>query len=493
MAKSRRRRPGSPSAIIETKVSTRTAWWWLPSLSALLVFGAGIRIWAAQDAFWLDEIWSLREYALPAESPVDILARMPDSNNHHLVTLWMYFCGLQANWSVYRIPSLIAGVGTIGLASLICRRWGDWSAMAAALLCAGSFVLVTYASEARGYALTGFFALAAFWVLSRYLDSGGWAWGIGFGILVALGFLSHLTMIFFYAGAVAWSLVAIVKRSPSWRLAAVDLWRCHAVAVACLATFYLVSLRHYRVEGAPPYVLSEVVGQTFAVALGVASKQSVVLVAASAVAITAATLALVCLWRQRNDVWVFFAVTVFVAPGLLLLTRPSSLFERFFYVCILFYLLLLSYLFGRLVQWGRAGQLVAIGCLALVMCGNGWLDYRLLAVGRGHYPAAMQYLAAHSSSPEIHVQSDDDFRNPMILAYYGHVLLPERKLAYHAGKPTAANPAEWTILHSFVPDFRPPAEVTDGAGTKFEFKGLYPYWGLSGFHWALYRRAGLVP
>jgi hypothetical protein len=185
------------------------------AVACIVVAGTVARIVAARNEFWLDEIFSLKVFAANAKSPFDIFTLHWD-NNHYLVTLWMYVVGDRANWFIYRLPSIVAGVGTILLAAVIARRWGNFATFTAAVLTGSSCFLITYGSEARGYALAGFFALAAFLALDRYLTVRGPAAGIAFSVATILGFLSHLTFLQFYLGAVAWSVVSCYKNSSTW-------------------------------------------------------------------------------------------------------------------------------------------------------------------------------------------------------------------------------------------------------------------------------------
>ena len=184
-------------------------------LAAVLIAAAVVRFVAARDEFWLDEIWSLLAFARTIKSPLDVFTLHHD-NNHYLITLWMYFVGpQQRNWLIYRIPSLVAGIGTVALAAQVGRRWGTFATLAASIVTGASYVLIVYASEARGYALAGFFALVAFLALDRFLATRSSAANLLFVVACVLGFLSHLTFIEFYFGAALWSFAACRKSAPS--------------------------------------------------------------------------------------------------------------------------------------------------------------------------------------------------------------------------------------------------------------------------------------
>ena len=48
--------------------------------------------------------------------PWEILTRCHSDNNHPLNSLCLYVLGEQRHWFAYRVPSLLAGVGTVALA-----------------------------------------------------------------------------------------------------------------------------------------------------------------------------------------------------------------------------------------------------------------------------------------------------------------------------------------------------------------------------------------
>src|SRR5437762_2787603 len=87
----------------------------------ILALATIIRTRAALNDLWLDEIWSLRLVG-QISSPLDVFTKIHFDNNHYLNSLWLHLCGFRGNWPGYRIPSLLAGVGTVILAGLIGRR-----------------------------------------------------------------------------------------------------------------------------------------------------------------------------------------------------------------------------------------------------------------------------------------------------------------------------------------------------------------------------------
>ena len=64
----------------------------------------------------------------------------------------LYLFGPSAHSITYRIPAVLAGVGTVVMAGWISSRRGRLEALSAMLLVAASYPLIHYSSEARGYA-----------------------------------------------------------------------------------------------------------------------------------------------------------------------------------------------------------------------------------------------------------------------------------------------------------------------------------------------------
>src|SRR5256886_11799922 len=81
--------------------------------------GAGVRVFAAQNDLWFDEVWTLELLRERVHSFGDVFINIKHSNNHHLCSLWMWLVGQNASALVYRLPSVLASIGTVALAGLI--------------------------------------------------------------------------------------------------------------------------------------------------------------------------------------------------------------------------------------------------------------------------------------------------------------------------------------------------------------------------------------
>ena len=141
-------------------------WWWA-FVAAITAAGLAIRILAAaQGGLWTDEAWSMLN-AQRAGNTVGVFLRINHDNNHHLNSLWLQAIGIHAPPLLARTPAIIAGTLTIPAAALLFGRRTAAGAIAAAALFAISPIMVTYGSEARGYAPMMLAVLLMIWLVTN--------------------------------------------------------------------------------------------------------------------------------------------------------------------------------------------------------------------------------------------------------------------------------------------------------------------------------------
>lgn len=126
----------------------------------MLLLGLTLRVGGSTGELWLDEIWSLA-LAAQLKSASQIFTIHHD-NNHYLISLWMLFCGVRKAWWLYRVPSILAGMGAALAAIRIGWRQSRETAFVAGLLISLSYLAVFYSSEARGYAIACCMALVGY-------------------------------------------------------------------------------------------------------------------------------------------------------------------------------------------------------------------------------------------------------------------------------------------------------------------------------------------
>ena len=123
---------------------------------ASFAVGAVVRVFAAQNDLWFDEVWTLELLRERVHSLGDVFINCKHSNNHHLVSLWMWLVGRNASALMYRVPSVLASIGTVALAGFIGIRRSCLEGCIAVTLTSWSYLLVHFGTEARGYSLAIF-------------------------------------------------------------------------------------------------------------------------------------------------------------------------------------------------------------------------------------------------------------------------------------------------------------------------------------------------
>ena len=186
----------------------RRCWWIVAGIAAI---GLALRVAAAQGGLWLDEAWSA-VMADQAGTPLAVILNINHDNNHHLNTLWLQFVGIDAPPPLQRALSIATGTASIFVAALIGARRGVAAAIVAALLFALSPILVTYGSEARGYAPMLLALLTAIALVDRWLaDPAAPPPATALAIALLLGLLGNLTMLFGLAALIAWAAVELYR------------------------------------------------------------------------------------------------------------------------------------------------------------------------------------------------------------------------------------------------------------------------------------------
>lgn len=180
---------------------------------AATLVALAVRIAAARGGLWLDEAWSA-VFAREAGTAIGAL-RIGHDNNHILNTWWLQLVGWGASPIAMRGLSIACGSAVVPVAALIARRAGPRAAALAAWLFALSPVLVTYGSEARGYAPMLLALLTAILLVGRSLDAPDAPRpAIGIALSLFVGTLAQLTMLFALPALVSWALWASRRDRP---------------------------------------------------------------------------------------------------------------------------------------------------------------------------------------------------------------------------------------------------------------------------------------
>jgi hypothetical protein len=465
---------------------------------AVTIAGAG-RLLALRGDLWLDEIWSLRLVA-SLGAAAEIWTRLHHDNNHPLNSLWLY--ALQpttAEWR-YRLLAWAMGTAAVALAGLAARRQvralrpaisaaeADAAGILAALLVGGSYLMVHYASEARGYAPAVGFGLLALYVLLHGGSGHETGWASVYWLACTLALLSHLTAIAVLAGGLAYGAVRAWEGTGPWRDRALRLAVWHGPPWLLFAAHYLGFVRHMQIGGGPRHALVPVLGETAAYASGIPIALGPPVALPLLLAVVGFALAL--LWRRGGRAPVaFYTLAVLAAPALGLAAGNSTLrFPRYFVVNVAFALVLVAHALGWAWTRGAAWRAIAAAAAVLFVAGNAFPTARLVRDGRGQYRAVLRHIANASSGPEITVSSDHDFRNAMMIEHYRAAVGLEHTLRYVPVRHVPSRGVDWILLHRLDGEAPPGDVVADPRHNRYRLEAVAPHAALSGWHWFLYRR-----
>lgn len=454
-------------------------------LASAFLIVAGLRIPGLFTDFWWDEIWSW-SIAGQLHSAIGVLLAEPAhiDNNHPLNTLWLYLLGQNQPIWLYRLPALIAGIASVGLAARIMLRRGVTEAVIATVLLGCSYLLIFYSSEARGYSFAVFFSLLSFDYLQRALkpEGGGRVAEIMFGLSCTLGLLSHLTFLNIYAGALVWSMVCVRRLEPTTWLRIRRLMRLHAIPLIAAALLFHFFVRGMVIGGALPTSPGAVLLQTLSLAAGGPETGRVALLTA----IIAGLLffaGLVYLAMERSSSWIFFLTSVVIAPvlastrDLCFTLRPQPLMLRYFLVCIAMALFSVVPLLAYLWRRGLAYRVVVALFLALYVGGNLFNVGQFLKSGRGGYGEGLAEIAAQVPGSTFAIASDSLPHTDLLVQFYAPRVAPRRHIR------VTSTTQSWLILNRLEQIAPATAEFND---QPYHLKYIHAANGLSGWTWEIY-------
>ncbi len=455
---------------------------WLISI-AFCALALALRGQIANDAFWLDEIWSYYLSRL-MESPWDALSELRHDNNHPLNTLLMYWMGEQANWSVYRLPALLSGVATVALMAPAARLLDakPWLAM---LLGAISLPLIQYSAEARGYSTAALLGLATWYVWYAHLAiriSRGWL--LAFWASCILGVLSHLTFIFVLAAlgiAFVWES-ALGRQAWLVRLREAGIVFTVPLAFSAWMYFYFYGRMSAGGEARSWKLLSSLL-ELSRVTVG-APEMPIMSVAAAILLIGSLGIGLVSLPAVHRR---FFSLVIVLVPGLLLtIYQPDYFYPRYLLVCLPFAYLVLARTLTRALDSGGNLRLLAGALILAIVSGSGVQYIELARWGKGDFPQAVADLYAAADSETFTVGSDFDFRNQTLLDFYSRYRKDAKRLTYIDKSYDSPAPTDFFIVHNLQPGHAPQRVLTLKSG-RYRLLQQYPFAGLSGWNWYLYQ------
>jgi hypothetical protein len=460
------------------------------ALSAVLLLGLTLRVAGSTGELWMDEIWSLA-IATHLKSASQIFT-IHHENNHYLISLWMLVCGMRKAWWVYRVPSILAGMGATLAAIRIGWRQSRATAFVAGLLISLSYLAVFYSSEARGYAIACCMALVGYDCMETYLRDRSWRNSVGYGLAVIVGTLGSLTYVTVAAALGVWSMVVMLWQERT-RRSAVQFVVLHAAPVALMVALWLVDVRKLISAPAPQLgiwaVLCETISYTFGLAGSLRLGGALVVIVFCFVAWQIVARA------QRSDLrWTFFLTGLIIAPLVLIAwTGRQVLFPRYFLVDVYLLYLLAALAIGRLWDaYANHMRWLIGGALAMWTLGNLLLSVQLCEMGRGHYKDALEFISRNTRGEAARIGSTEDFRTGVLVWYYARYLPAAQRPEVVDVDSLAQIRPEWLLSTISPYEMRElPLRMTMATGLQYVFVKQFPSVRLSGFTAGVYRRADL--
>lgn len=484
--------PAAGAGVDSPDTVSRAAWLWP---LAVFVLALGLRAAAARGDFWLDEIWSWMAVRDRVHSIGDVFFNIRHEANYIINSLWIHALGLEVDWRWYRLPAVLAGSLSVLLARRLLAPAGRAAQEIVTLLYVPSFLLINYASEARGYGVLMLCALANLWAIEAYerarlAGRRRAAWRVALGVWMAamLGTLAHASYGATLVALAMWYAAHVLRKTRDGRASLGHFAVLFALPFGFATWLWLVNFLHVTVGGGPLMSAWQAAAALASLALGGPLEGAVVWPLAVA-ALAALALETALLWRAADDrALLWLAMLLVPAVPLAAGVHSQLIYPRFFLGAALFGLLALANLAARGWRRGGVARLLVCGALALITLGNLVGVTRLVLDGRGQPGAAVRWMATHTRGPRIVVATDDAFRHGMTLDYYKRLLKTGQSLQLLLEPPWPAQGPEWILRQHVAPDWQPALALHDAAGRAYQLDALYPHAGLSGFTLALYHR-----
>ncbi len=450
-----------------------------------ILLSAALIVFAARGDLWLDEIWSI-SFAEAARTPWEILSVYKHDNNHILNTLFLYLIGGQQHLLLYRVFSILSGIGSLALLIKIASRWGKLESIFVLLLAGTSYPLILYFSEARGYAPAIFFGLLSFFVLQESQFDHSRVKLVLFWMISILGTLAHLTYIIVFLALIVYSTHHEFTVQKPFFVKAWQIMKYLAVPIAFITAFYFYYVKDMAIGGGPPIDRYPELAKGITSLLGLphflwyAGLSSFMILLSFVVFM---------IYTEKKPVWSFYLAVMIVVPAaIIIITNPAYFHFRYVIVCFPFYYLIMSFILAKV--W-RADKKVfpylAVLIIGLYVGGQSIRLFSFFQYGRGNYQAIIREMTNATEANVITVGSDNDFRNKMVLSFYSRFLPNGKTIQYIDQEFLDSQPPEWLIVHSLDESAGPEQWIQTSTNRTYRLIRAENFSGDSGFSWFLYR------
>lgn len=462
----------------------------LLAIAAIILLGLALRIAGARGGLWMDEAWSMM-FADQTGSWPAVFLFINHDNNHHLNTLWMQIVGMAAPPLAVRAPAIASGTAAIFVAALLGARRGPSAAWITALLFAVAEAMVTYGSEARGYAPMLLALLALLLVVERWLDRPDSPVPTRWILLWSmLGTLASLTMLFGIVAVSGYALIALLRRGmgPLAALTAAARLLAPGIAAAALIVAIIVgaalaSPTGFQVGNYTPFSLA-----LFAEAMNAIVFTTLMPRLQPPWLVPAVIAALLLLVALRRFAWLgprapFYLLAIIAFPlSIALLQMGNSVFVRYYLLTCAALLLLVGELLARGWDAGGGRRWLAAAALAGIAWSGLARDVDLIGNQRGDPAGPVRAMAA--LQPQGATVAIDYSRAEALLA----VAARQRDYALEIVRRRC--PDTRFLLVDRDPG-KPGALALSRCGRAFVARVSGRTSGLSGGDWTLYEQARL--
>jgi len=458
------------------------------SMLLLLLVAAGVRLAAARGPLWLDEIWTLGPQILGKVRTLgDVFRAIHHENNHYGNTLWAWFLGGDREAVWYRLPSVFAGVWLTwcGWRLGLKRSWP--AAVGCASLMAGSYLLIHYGSEARGYAWAVTCLLGGWLLRDRLTVRPAWWVLVAIAVVECCGIAAQPVFVCHLIGVLTLAFSAAIWGNRSERPQGRRGIFATLPALAWLAWLYAVDLGRAFNAGGTLYPRGLIARQVLSLLWGGPLSGAGLWWGAGVGGILCVGAAVV-LWNQEKPFVKYALVAGVLAPwGILIAEARAEVYPRYFLPGVTCALAGWGLAFGSL--WMRRGwwRWVAGGMLWLVLACQGRHVARLLDLGRGDPDQLVGLVAAATphNAPPVQILSDQVFRFETWLGPKRLAGPPE--LRFVAPEQARLPPADWLVLQRTELEGDFPDRQRVGPFT-YELRHVVSGAGLSGWSTGLYIR-----
>lgn len=370
-------------------------------LSSIAFFGVVLRVLMIRDAFWVDEILSWI-YAKNAQTLLDIF-QTPEDNNHFIYTTFLFLLGDQPQWILYRLPSLVFGLLSIGIAGVVARRFGGGASLMSMLLFASSTLMVIHSTQARGYSLALFLGLLAYELTVRYSLHGQWTTSLIFWCVSTLGFLSHLTFLLIFFALLPWMLWHC-RQCRTREILLFTQW--YGIPLLLLFILYKILYSPMTFALHPDITLLEAMVQNMTWPLGLPPTQAFATASLLFFALSC-TVGLSSLKKEHPADFLFYLSLLcfaFFLPFITIVDRFWGI--RFALVAIAFLYILLGKTLSNLMTTGRAGKTLATAFLVIFVFSNTVQTLRVVTEGRSVFPTVLATILDTTQGADVSLGSN---------------------------------------------------------------------------------------